>query len=92
VKWLFDDVTQAGDLGHAVKVSLVGPLTLLYLGKIKSGLSHKLDLLPRLVPAYQRLLARLKLLGVFWVQIDEPILGLELDERWLAAFRPTYEP
>src|SRR5712692_7274438 len=63
VKWLFEDVTQAGELGHAVKVSLVGPLTLLYLGKIKSGLSHKLDLLPRLVPAYQRLLARLKLLG-----------------------------
>ena len=91
VKWLFDEVTQAGELGHAVKVSLIGPLTLLYLGKIKSGLPHKLDLLPRLVPAYRRLLARLKVLGVSWVQIDEPILGLELDARWLAAFRPTYE-
>jgi len=91
VKWLYDEVTQAGELGHAVKVSLVGPLTLLYLGKIKSGLAHKLDLLPQLIPAYQRLLARLKVLGVSWVQIDEPILGLELDERWLATFLPTYE-
>ena len=91
VKWLYDEVTQAGELGHAVKVSLVGPLTLLYLGKIKSGLAHKLDLLPQLVPAYQRLLARLKVLGVSWVQIDEPILGLELDRRWLDAFPPTYE-
>src|SRR6267378_4494825 len=91
VKWLYDEVTQAAELGHAIKVSLVGPLTLLYLGKIKSGLAHKLDLLPQLVPAYQPLLARLKVLGVSWVQIDEPILGLELDRRWLDAFQPTYE-
>jgi 5-methyltetrahydropteroyltriglutamate--homocysteine methyltransferase len=91
VGWLFDEIAQAAALGHPVKVALVGPLTLLYLGKIKSGLSHKLDLLAQLIPAYQRLLSRLRVLGVSWVQIDEPILGLELDERWLAAFRPTYE-
>jgi len=91
VKWLFDEIAQAAALGHPVKVALLGPLTLLYLGKIKSDLSHKLDLLAQLIAAYQRLLARLKVLGVSWVQIDEPILGLELDERWLAAFRPTYE-
>jgi 5-methyltetrahydropteroyltriglutamate--homocysteine methyltransferase len=91
VKWLYDEVTQAGELGRAVKVSLVGPLTLLYLGKIKSGLAHKLDLLAQLVPAYERLLAGLKVLGVSWMQIDEPILGFELDKRWLDAFQPTYE-
>src|SRR6266571_2810544 len=91
VTWLFDEIAQAAGLGHPVKVALLGPLTLLHLGKIKSGLSHKLDLLARLIPAYQRLLARLQVLGVSWVQIDEPILSLELDERWLAAFRPTYE-
>ncbi len=91
VGWLFDEIAQAAGLGHPVKVALVGPLTLLYLGKIKSGLSHKLDLLAQLIQAYRRLLSRLQVLGVSWVQIDEPILGLELDERWLAAFRPTYE-
>jgi 5-methyltetrahydropteroyltriglutamate--homocysteine methyltransferase len=91
VEWLIEEVTQAKELGHPVKVALLGPLTLLYLGKIKSGLSHKLDLLPHLIPAYQRLLARLKVLGVSWVQIDEPILGLELDKRWLDAFQPTYK-
>jgi len=91
VEWLFQEVTQAKELGHPVKVALVGPLTLLHAGKIKSGLSSKLDLLPRMVPAYQRLLARLKELEVGWVQIDEPVLGLDLDKRWFAAFRPTYE-
>src|SRR3979490_11488 len=43
VNWLFDEIAQAAALGHAVKVALLGPLTLLYLGKIKSGLPHKLD-------------------------------------------------
>jgi len=91
VEWLFEEVKQAKELGHSVKVALIGPLTLLHAGKIKSGLSSKLDLLPRMVPAYQRLLAHLKELEVGWVQMDEPVLGLDLEERWLAAFRPTYE-
>src|SRR6267154_1860888 len=91
VEWLFEEVKQAKELGHPVKVALIGPLTLLHAGKIKSGLSSKLDLLARMVPAYQRLLGGLKELEVGWVQIDEPVLGLDLEERWLAAFRPTYE-
>jgi len=82
VKWLFDEVMQARELGHAVKVSVVGPLTLLYLGKIKSGLAHKLDLLAQLIPAYSAC-SRTSSPGVSWVQVDEPILGLELDDRWL---------
>jgi 5-methyltetrahydropteroyltriglutamate--homocysteine methyltransferase len=91
VDWLFDDVSEATALGHKVKVSLIGPLSLLYIGKIRSGLSDKLDLLPRLVPAYRRLLERLEKQGVEWVQIDEPILNLDLNRRWLEAFRSTYE-
>jgi 5-methyltetrahydropteroyltriglutamate--homocysteine methyltransferase len=91
VDWLFQEVKEAGEQGHPVKVALLGPLTLLHIGKIRAGLSHKLELLQRLVPAYQRLLASIKDLGVPWVQIDEPILGLELDKSWLDAFQPTYE-
>ena len=91
VEWLFDHVKEAQDEEHAVKVALVGPLTLLHLGKIKSGLAHKLDLLPRLVDGYQCLLARLEAAGVDWVQLDEPILGLDLDQPWVDAFRETYE-
>jgi len=91
VEWLFEEASEALDEGHSAKVALVGPLTLLYLGKIKSGLAHKLDLLPPLIANYQRLLARLEALGVDWVQLDEPVLGLDLDRRWIDAFRPTYE-
>jgi len=50
----------------------------------------KLRLLEHFVPAYERLLAQLKALGVEWVQIDEPVLGLELDQTWRDAFAPVY--
>ncbi|BBB61956.1 5-methyltetrahydropteroyltriglutamate-homocysteine methyltransferase [Undibacterium sp. KW1] len=88
--WLFEELAQAQSLGHKAKATLVGPLTLLYLGKIKNGLDIKLDLLPKIIPAYQRLLARLQEQGVEWVQIDEPILALDLDNAWLDAFVLAY--
>lgn len=90
VDWLFDELAQAQALGLNAKVTLIGPVTLLYLGKIKNGLSHKLDLLHKIVPAYQRLLARVKAAGVEWVQIDEPILSLDLDAQWQNALQVAY--
>lgn len=90
VDWLFEEVAEAQAQGHPVKVALVGPLTLLYLGKIKAGLAHKLDLLPQVVAGYQHVLTRLQAAGVEWVQIDEPILALELDATWREAFQPVY--
>jgi 5-methyltetrahydropteroyltriglutamate--homocysteine methyltransferase len=90
VDWLFEEVAEARAAGHRVKVALIGPLTLLHRGKIKSGLDHPLDLLPMAIAGYQALLTRLRYAGVEWVQIDEPILALDLDARWCAAFEPTY--
>lgn len=91
VDWLFDEIAEAKAAGHRAKTVLVGPLTLLYLGKAKSGLSNKLDLLPKVLVGYQQVLQRLKGAGVEWVQIDEPILALELDASWRDAFQPVYQ-
>jgi len=90
VEWLFAENAQAAALGYQTKVTLLGPLSLLYLGKAKSGLEDKLHLLPRMIAGYQGVLARLKAAGVQWVQIDEPILALDLDAAWVDAFIPTY--
>ncbi|AOJ61935.1 5-methyltetrahydropteroyltriglutamate--homocysteine methyltransferase [Burkholderia ubonensis] len=90
VEWLFDEVREAQALGHPVKVTLVGPLTLLWLGKARDGLADRLSLLPRLLPAYQALLARLKADGVEWVQIDEPIFALDLPGAWRDAAPAAY--
>ncbi|MCS0613539.1 5-methyltetrahydropteroyltriglutamate--homocysteine S-methyltransferase [Massilia kyonggiensis] len=86
---LLDQVAQARALGHAVKVTLVGPLSFLWLGKAKDG-ADRLALLDSLLPVYCDLLARLKAAGAEWVQLDEPILGLDLPGDWSLAFERAY--
>jgi 5-methyltetrahydropteroyltriglutamate--homocysteine methyltransferase len=87
---LLAEVAQAQALGHAVKVALVGPLTFLWLGKEKQANFDRLDLLEALLPAYVALLCRLREAGVEWVQLDEPILGLDLPGAWSLAFERAY--
>ncbi|MDC0661269.1 5-methyltetrahydropteroyltriglutamate--homocysteine S-methyltransferase [Marinobacter sp. SS21] len=91
---LEDEVREARDAGHRVKAVIPGPLTYLWIGKTFSGgeqtHADRLALLPNLLPAYGELLARLASAGAEWVQIDEPILTLELPTAWRQAFETTY--
>jgi 5-methyltetrahydropteroyltriglutamate--homocysteine methyltransferase len=87
---LFEEVEEAKALGHAVKPVLIGPLTYLWLGKAKGEAFDKLALLERLLPVYGEVLERLAALGVEWVQIDEPILVLDLPQDWKNAFERAY--
>lgn len=87
---LFEEVDQARALGHTVKPVLIGPLTYLWLGKAKGNSFDKLELLERLLPVYGEILGRLAGHGVEWVQIDEPILTLDLPQDWKNAFERTY--
>jgi 5-methyltetrahydropteroyltriglutamate--homocysteine methyltransferase len=88
---LFDEVEEALALGKTVKPVLLGPVSYLYLGKSVDPSFDRLALLPQLINAYQNILQRLANLGVEWVQIDEPILALDLDHAWINAFKPTYQ-
>ncbi|MCQ4294530.1 5-methyltetrahydropteroyltriglutamate--homocysteine S-methyltransferase [Pseudomonas stutzeri] len=90
---LFEEVEEAQALGHSIKPVLVGPLTYLWLGKLKGEDAErfdKLDLLERLLPVYGEVLDRLAAQGVEWVQIDEPILALDLPQDWKNAFERAY--
>ncbi len=87
---LFEEVEEARALGHAVKPVLIGPLTYLWLGKAKGEAFDKLELLDRLLPVYGEVLERLAAQGVEWVQIDEPILVLDLPQDWKNAFERAY--
>jgi 5-methyltetrahydropteroyltriglutamate--homocysteine methyltransferase len=87
---LFDEVAEARALGHNVKPVIIGPLTYLWLGKAKGNHFDKLDLLERLLPVYNEILGRLAAQGVEWVQIDEPILTLDLPQAWKNAFERAY--
>ena len=88
---LFNELVEAKALGVRAKPVLVGPLTYLWLGKTKGETFDKLGLLDRLLPVYAEILARLKAEGVEWVQIDEPILVLDLPENWKSAFERAYQ-
>ncbi|UEB93742.1 5-methyltetrahydropteroyltriglutamate--homocysteine S-methyltransferase [Pseudomonas sp. HN2] len=87
---LFEEAEEARALGHNVKPVIIGPLTYLWLGKTKGTDFDKLDLLDRLLPLYGQIFARLAALGVEWVQIDEPILVLDLPQDWKNAFERAY--
>ena len=87
---LFEEVDEATALGHAVKPVVIGPLTYLWLGKTKGGDFDRLELVERLLPLYGQIFQRLAAQGVEWVQIDEPILVLDLPPAWKNAFERVY--
>ncbi|MEJ5175049.1 MULTISPECIES: 5-methyltetrahydropteroyltriglutamate--homocysteine S-methyltransferase [Erwinia] len=87
---LLDEVDEALALGHKIKPVLLGPVTYLWLGKVKGDQFDRLSLLKDILPVYQQVLAELAKRDIEWVQIDEPALALELPAEWLAAFKSAY--
>ncbi|MFY0663379.1 MAG: 5-methyltetrahydropteroyltriglutamate--homocysteine S-methyltransferase [Natronospirillum sp.] len=87
---LLNEAQEAADLGVPFKPVVLGPLSYLFLGKDKDNGINKLDLLDQLLPIYAALLARLSEAGAQWVQLDEPILALDLDAAWQRAFQQAY--
>ncbi|MFA7436719.1 5-methyltetrahydropteroyltriglutamate--homocysteine S-methyltransferase [Castellaniella sp.] len=92
---LFDQVAEAQALGYRARPVIPGPLTWLWLGKGDAYAGGavdpaKLDLLPRLLVVYEQVLQRLHRQGVDWVQVDEPVLALDLPPAWLSGFETAY--
>ncbi len=93
---LFEHIREAAALGYKAKPVIPGPLTWLWLGKgdaFAGGAQDegKLALLDALLPVYAEVLGRIAQQGVEWVQIDEPILGLDLPQAWKSAFARVYK-
>jgi 5-methyltetrahydropteroyltriglutamate--homocysteine methyltransferase len=68
---------------------LLGPVSFLHLAKSADG-SDPLDLLDRLLPVYASILAELAAEKASWVQMDEPVLALDLAGKAQAAFGRAY--
>ncbi|CAG0961804.1 5-methyltetrahydropteroyltriglutamate--homocysteine methyltransferase [Methylophilaceae bacterium] len=79
---------EAQKQGSAVKPVLLGPVSFLYLSKAKGF--NRLDLLDALAGQYASLLQELHYRKIEWLQIDEPIFALDLDDEWLNAFDRAY--
>jgi 5-methyltetrahydropteroyltriglutamate--homocysteine methyltransferase len=85
-----DEFLEAKALGLRARPVLVGPVTFLLLGKAKDTEFDPLDLLPKLVPVYEEVLGKLAAAGAEWVQVDEPCLVTDVDDRVLVAVEQAY--
>ena len=74
--------------GYETRPVLLGPVTWLTLAKGKDV--EPLDILDQVLGLYAVILGQLKHAGAEWVQIDEPALVLDLDERQRLAFTRAY--
>lgn len=89
--YLFASIDRALAKGYRVKPVLLGPLTYLWLGKTKEKQFNKLDLLEHLLPVYNQIFSEFHARKIEWVQLDEPILVLDLAEDWQQAYLKTYQ-
>ena len=81
---------EAKALGIETRPVLIGPVTFLTLGKASDSGREPLSLLESVFPVYREILSELRLAGADWVQLDEPVLGLDISPAQRAAFQTAY--
>lgn len=97
-----DEFLEAHAAGIHTRPVLLGPVSFLLLSKPAADFitleqldqplrAHApLDELPNLLPVYTELLDRLAQAGADWIQVDEPCLVLDLDEKAKSAYQSAY--
>lgn len=87
--WLFDQVQEARRSGIAAKVVIPGPFTYIHLGKSVDNDFDRWEYLDKIISIYAELL---EILGkdCQWIQMDEPVLVLDLDRKILDRMIPAY--
>jgi 5-methyltetrahydropteroyltriglutamate--homocysteine methyltransferase len=85
-----DEFLEAKEQGIHTRPVIIGPVTYLLLGKVKTGNETPAELIDRLLPAYCDLLAELYKAGADWVQIEEPILTILSPEEAGDIFTKAY--
>src|SRR5699024_11094544 len=89
---IFDEFNEARKQGITTSPVLIGPATYLTLGKVtdESGLD-KFALADQLIPVYVEILEKLASAGAEWVQIDEPIFALDLNDAQRRVIQQAYD-
>lgn len=90
---VFDEFEEARALGIKAKPVLVGPVSYLSLGKVQDSKHPDFDpfsLLDELVDVYAEILERLASAGAEWIQLDEPVLSLDLNDKQREALVIAY--
>ena len=86
-----NEFLEAKAQGVHAKPVMLGPVGYLLLGKEKEAGFHRLELLGELLPVYAEIINHLQRLGAEYIQLDEPCLILDLNERERQAYREAYQ-
>jgi len=88
----FDELAEAQAQGVPAKPVLVGPLSLVLLGKAQDeGMDLLGETLDGVVAVYGEVIERLAAAGAAWIQLDEPCLAQDRSPAELAALSRAYE-
>jgi len=83
---LLEQLDEAEAAGFRAKIVLPGPCTFLHLSKSVDASFDRFELLPALTEAYAKLLGQLAR-RVDWIELDEPVLALDLPQALPRRFR-----
>ncbi|WP_185861192.1 5-methyltetrahydropteroyltriglutamate--homocysteine S-methyltransferase [Blattabacterium cuenoti] len=90
---IFDEIEESKKILKSIekiKPVLIGPISYLFLGKEKEKSFHRMDLVENIVPVYINIIKKLKNQGINWIQLDEPILVLDMSEKEKDVFQYAY--
>ncbi len=89
---VFEEYSEAKDLGLETVPVLVGPFTYLTIGKeIDAAQSFdRYSLIKQLLPVYEEILSRLTAIGATSVRLDEPALALDLKDSHRETIKEIY--
>lgn len=86
---LFDEFTEAKEIGIKTKLVIIGAFTFLKLARF-TGEKNAEDFSDKIASAYCEILAKLNTLGAEWIQFDEPYLVTDLSAEDKALFTSLY--
>jgi 5-methyltetrahydropteroyltriglutamate--homocysteine methyltransferase len=87
---IVDEYLEARACGIETRPVLLGPVSVVLLGKPTDESVNRTYVLSAILPVYSELLRRLHDAGAEWVQIDEPCLCLDLSPESKSLYRVAY--
>jgi 5-methyltetrahydropteroyltriglutamate--homocysteine methyltransferase len=89
---IFDETKEALDAGFSPVPVLIGPVSYLMLAKKNEDFTDcRCTLISGLVKVYAEIFKKLLGMGITWIQIDEPCLTLDLEDRYKQAYKDAYK-
>ncbi len=89
---IFDEAKEAQDAGFAPIPVLIGPVSFLMLAKKNADFTDcRCTLVPGIAAAYAEICKKLLAQGITWIQLDEPCLALDLEDRYKGAYKTAYQ-